>query len=259
MRKKGVFFMPGDTWLHRLDPATKTAALVIVSAAALLTEEPLPVFVLCAGIVLIAVLSRLFRPFVRSLRFLAPLFLFVLLIDAFFPRAISGAVYFTVALGPISITLSEGGILFALAMGLRLLVIGGYSFLFIMTTPFSEFVGSMRSIGLPNTLAFSLGYALRSVSALTADIAGIMDAQRSRGLEFDRGNLLENRHKVLALFVPATVSVLSRARQVSEAMECRGFGCTDHPTRYGQGSVTREDVYLIALVLACAALAASLS
>lgn len=259
MTKKGVFFMPGNTWLHRLDPATKTAALVIVSATALLTEEPLPVFALCAGVVLIAVLSHLFRPFVRSLRYLVPLFLFVLVIDAFFPRTISGAVYFTAGIGPLQLTLSAGGILFALAMGLRLLAIGGYSFLFIMTTPFSRFVGSMRSLGLPNTLAFSLGYALRSISALTADLAGIMDAQRSRGLEFDRGNLLENRHKVLALFVPATVSVLSRARQVSEAMECRGFGCTDRPTRYRQGRATREDAYLIALVLGCAALAAALS
>ncbi|WP_067049571.1 energy-coupling factor transporter transmembrane component T family protein [Methanofollis ethanolicus] len=259
MTKKGVYFVPGNTWLHRLDPATKTAALVIVSATALLTEEPLPVFALCAGVALIATLSHLFRPFVRSLRFLTPLFLFVLIIDAFFPRAVSGAVYVTTGIGPLQLILSEGGILFALAMGLRLLAIGGYSFLFIMTTPFSEFVGSMRSLGLPNTLAFSLGYALRSISALTADVAGIMDAQRSRGLEFDRGNLLENRHKILALFVPATVLVLSRARQVSEAMECRGFGCTDHPTRYGKRSVTPEDAYLILLVLACAALAAALS
>lgn len=259
MTKKGVSFMPGNTWLHRLDPATKTAALVIISATAFLIEDPLPVLVLFGGIVFIAALSHLFRPFIQALRFLAPLFLFVLVIDAFFPRAISGAVYFTTDIGPLLITLSEGGILFSLAMGFRLLVVGGYSFLFIMTTPFSEFVGSMRALGLPNTLAFSLGYALRSVSALTADVAGIMDAQRSRGLEFDRGNLLENRHKVLALFVPATVSVLSRARQVSEAMECRGFGCTDRPTRYGRRSVTREDAYLILLVLVYAALAAVLS
>ncbi|MDD3621261.1 MAG: energy-coupling factor transporter transmembrane component T [Methanofollis sp.] len=252
-RERGVHYLKGDTWLHRLEPRTKLVTLVILSMAAMATEEALPLLLVFVTVFVITALSHLTRPFLWSLRLFIPVLLCIFIIDAFFPRAAWGTTYFSAEFWIFHPVLSTGGLLFSTAMCLRLLSVGGFSFLFIMTTAFSDFVRSMRASGLPNTLAFSLGYALRSVSALTEDIGNIMDAQRSRGLEFDRGNLVKNRHKILALAVPATVSVLSRARQVSEAMQCRGFGAAAHPTCYQVQQIGWEDVALIGLVLLGAA------
>ncbi|QSZ66569.1 energy-coupling factor transporter transmembrane protein EcfT [Methanofollis aquaemaris] len=252
-RQRGVHYIKESTWLHRLDPRTKLVALVLLSMAAMATEEPLPLLLIFGTVLITAALSHMTRPFLGSLRLLMPVLLCILIIDAFFPRAAWGTVYYSAEFWIFHPVLSTGGLLFSAAMCLRLLAVGGFSFLFIMTTAFSDFVRSLRASGLPNTLAFSLGYALRSVSALTEDIGNIMDAQRSRALEFDRGNLVKNRHKILALAVPATVSVLSRARQVSEAMQCRGFGAAAHPTCYQVQGGGWEDVALVGCVLLGAA------
>ncbi|MBP2145748.1 energy-coupling factor transport system permease protein [Methanofollis sp. W23] len=253
-RERGVHYLKGSTWLHRLDPRTKLVALVLLSMAAMATEEPFPLLLVFVTVLAVAALSHLTRPFLWSLRLLVPVLLCIFIIDAFVPRVAWGTTYFSAEFLVFNLALSTGGILFSTAMCLRLLSVGGFSFLFIMTTAFSDFVRSLRASGLPNTLAFSLGYALRSVSALTEDIGNIMDAQRSRALEFDRENLFKNRHKILALAVPATISVLSRARQVSEAMQCRGFGASARPTCYQMQQTGWEDVALIVCVFLGAAI-----
>jgi len=249
-QKAGVRFVPGDSPLHRLNPAAKAAALVLVSAAVLVTARPVPIFCILLLILAAAALSGIVMPLLRSFRLLVPLLVFILIIDAFFPRIAGGPVWFSADIWIFHPTLSTAGVLFSLAMGLRLLAIGGASFLFIMTTRYADFVRSLRALGLPATLSFSLGYALRSVSALTEDIGNIMDAQRSRGLAFDR-NTLKNRHTILALFIPATVAVLSRARQVADAMQCRGFGCTDRPTCYRRHSFDAADALLVLVAALC--------
>ncbi|TAJ44547.1 energy-coupling factor transporter transmembrane component T family protein [Methanofollis fontis] len=258
-RSGGIRYISGSSYLHRLNPVTKAAALIILSAAALLTQQPLPLALMLALVTTAALACDLFRPFIRAMRLFIPLLIFILVIDAFFSRVVGGTIWFSAEIWLLHPTLSTDGLLFSIAMGLRLLLIGGASVLFMMTTPYSDFVGSLRAIGLPNTLAFSLGYALRSISALSSDIEAIMDAQRSRALEFDRGTIVHNRHKMMALFIPATVTVLSRAKQVSEAMQCRGFGCSSRVTCWKTHPFGREDIVLLVLVMACVPLVLLLS
>lgn len=244
-RKAGVGFIPGESVFHRLNAATKAAALVLVSAAVLMTARPLPILLVLLLVVAAAALSGALAPFLRSFRLLIPLLIFILIIDAFFPRVGGGQVWFSADIWIFHPVLSSGGVVFSLAMGLRLLVVGGASFLFIMTTKYTDFVGSLRALGLPNTLSFSLGYALKSVSALTEDIGNIMNAQRSRAFSFDRATLLKNRQNLLALFIPATVAVLSRARQTADAMQCRGFGCATRPTCYRRHPFGTADIVVL--------------
>lgn len=250
-QKAGVRFVPGESPLHRLNPAAKAAALVLLSAAVLVTARPVPIFCILLLTLAAATLSGIVMPLLRSFRLLIPLLFFILIIDAFFPRIAGGPVWFSADIWIFHPTLSAAGVLFSLAMGLRLLAVGGASFLFIMTTRYADFVRSLRALGLPSTLSFSLGYALRSVSALTEDIGNIMDAQRSRAFSIDRNTLLKNRHTILALFIPATVAVLSRARQVADAMQCRGFGCTDRPTCYRRHPFDAADALLVLVAALC--------
>jgi energy-coupling factor transport system permease protein len=87
------------------------------------------------------------------------------------------------------------------------------------------------------------------MTALYDDLRNIMDAQRSRALEFDRGTLVKNRRKLMALGIPMTVSVLNRARYVTEAMQSRGFASTPRPTCYRPPRPGRCDLLLL-IVLA---------
>ncbi|WP_332450691.1 energy-coupling factor transporter transmembrane component T family protein [Methanoculleus sp.] len=246
---RAVGYIPADSFLHRLDPRTKLLTLIVISIAAFATTSPARTALLFAFVAGLAVAAGLSRPFSRSLLLLLPLLVFILAIDGLFPREAWGPVYFSAQVGPFSPEVTPGGLLFAAAMGLRVLVIGGISFLFVMTTSYTGFVASLRASRLPPVIAFSLGYALKSMTALTEDLRNIMDAQRSRALEFDRGTLIKNRKKFMALGIPMTVSVLNRARYVTEAMQSRGFASIARPTCYRPPRPGRCDLLLITVLV----------
>ncbi|MCK9630653.1 MAG: energy-coupling factor transporter transmembrane protein EcfT [Methanoregula sp.] len=246
-------YHPGTSFLHRLDPRTKLLTLLTVSASALLFSS-LPMLVMIVLFELaLACMSRITTRFLRALTLVSPIFVLVIVLDSLFSKVSSGPVWFSAQIGFLHPEVTTGGLLFAVAMGLRLLALFGISIIFIMTTSPDDFVRSLRQMGLPPILTFSLGYALKSTTALTGDTRQIMDAQRSRGLELDRGSLIKNPGKLAALFIPVTVSLLKRSGHTADAMQARGFNQSIAPSCYRQQKFGRRDVVmgivLLALVL----------
>jgi energy-coupling factor transport system permease protein len=250
--RRGVRYLPGDSAVHRLDPRTKLLVLISVSLAALMVDTPLPLLPLLGFAGTAALASGLWREWVGSLRLMVPLIIVVVVLDLFVGEGSYPPLFAAFILGPLTLEITAGSIRFALAMGLRLLAIGGTSFLFIMTTGYNDFVRSLKCLGLPNILCFSLGYALRSTSFLGEDVMNIMDAQRSRGMVFSRGSLVRNVRPLLALFIPLSVSVLNRSRHTADAMQSRGFGGGPVPTCFRPprfGAADAAAVLLLSLVL----------
>lgn|GEM_PF-467577 len=242
-------FSPGDSFLHRLDPRTKLLVLLVVSIIALLSGA-LPWLILVFLFELsLAITSHLGNRFLRALSLVSPLLILVIVLDSFFSKASSGPVYFSLQIGFLHPEVTPGGMVFALAMGFRLLTLAGISVLFIMTTSHDDFVRSLRDMGVPPTLTFSLGYALRSITILTEDTRNIMDAQRSRGLELDHGNIVGNRNKLAAIFIPTTVSMLKHSKNTADAMQARGFRPSMSHSCYKSQKLGRPDG-IIVLILA---------
>lgn len=252
--KKGICYIPNDSPVHRLDPRTKLFMLILLSISVLLDTDLLKTFLLFIAVIFAAYASGIFRQWVISLRFILPFLFFIVLIDAFFCSVHSGAVFFSADFWIFHPKLTQGSIIFAASMGLRLLAIGGFSFLFIMTTTYSDFVKSLRAMKFPGMLSFSLGFALKSVTSLSSDAGSIMDAQRSRGLEFDRDSIIKNREKIFSLFVPMTVSVMNRSSNVCDAMQCRGFGSCERTSIHNPVLLKKIDLvvflaFLIYIIL----------
>ena len=224
-RKRGITYIPGDSYLHQLDPRSKLFLLITISLCSLLTSSFAVMIMIFLGVCLLASFSGVLREWAYSLRFFIPLLIFVVIIDAFFAAEYgTGTVIWACQWWIFSPVLTTGRVAFAAAMMFRLLSIGGFSFLFIMTTPYNRFIQSLRGMHVPQILCFSLGYALRSVTQLSRDMRNIMDAQRSRGLEYNVKTLRKNPEFALSLAIPMVVSVLHRSEQVSDAMQCRGYG-----------------------------------
>ncbi len=225
-------FTPGTSYLHLLDPRTKMGGLIVVSAVSLIQESLVPLLVALLFVLMLAGISDLLHPLIRAFWKISPLLLFIVVIDMFFPKGSTGTVFFSADLGILHPALSSGGILFAGAMGIRLLTITGFGVLFIMTTSCTSVIHALKAMGVPDTLTFSLGYALRSTTALSADLGHIMDAQRSRGLDFEQGSWIRKAEMLMALVIPMIIAVLNRARLVADAMQARGFGSGTRTTCY---------------------------
>lgn len=234
-----------NSFLHRLDPRTKLLMLLTVSAVSLLFSSLTVLALIFLFEVLLACGSRIVTRFFLALTLVSPLLVLVIVLDSLFSKVASGPVWFSAQIGFLHPEVTTGGMLFAVAMGLRLLALFGISILFIMTTSPDGFVRSLRGMGLPPILTFSLSYALRSTTALTGDTRQIMDAQRSRGLELDRGSLLKNPGRLAALFIPVTISLLKRSAHTADAMQARGYHPSMPQSCYRSQKFGRPDAAMI--------------
>jgi energy-coupling factor transport system permease protein len=255
--KRGGFlaYIPGESFIHRMNPLTKLAILVIFTAAALAFGKALPGLVLLSSVLAAAWLAGLLRPLFKGYLIIVPFVVFVVVTDAFFAGPETGVVIVTWDAGIVTLKLISGRVLFALAMGFRLLALSGVGILFISTTSYTAFVRALRSAGFPGGVAFSLGTAFRTMSVLAEDASRIMNAQRSRGMEFDRGVLTGNRNKLMALTVPMAVTVLRRSRSLTAAMESRGFSSSVRPSVYRRQGFSGNDAVVVFAVAAVVAVA----
>lgn len=259
-RKKGragrlmIRYVEGDSFLHRLDSRAKLFMLILFSGAVILIDALPPTFILFIIILGLAACSGLFREWSRSMVKSLPFVAVVILLNALFSKTSYGTLYYAADLWLFHLRVSDGSIISAFTMGLRFMVLLGTSELFIMSTKFEDFVKGLRKLMVPYTFAFSLGLALRSVTYLTSDVKNIMDAQRSRGLEIDKRDIIKNYQRFLALFIPMIICLLFRSRNISEAMQVRAFRHTKHPTIYRGISLRAADYGFMAALTAIAAL-----
>jgi energy-coupling factor transport system permease protein len=77
-----------------------------------------------------------------------------------------------------------------------------------------------------------LSIALRFVPTLIDEAAKIMNAQRSRGVNFDSGSLRQRLNAVVPLLIPLFVSAFNRAEDLATAMEARGYHGGEGRTKY---------------------------
>jgi energy-coupling factor transport system permease protein len=75
-----------------------------------------------------------------------------------------------------------------------------------------------------------MSMAMRYVPTLGQEAYAIMDAQRARGVELDKGNLIKRIRNVIPIIVPLIIVSIRRALSIAESMESRGFGASENRT-----------------------------
>ncbi|MFQ6053098.1 MAG: energy-coupling factor transporter transmembrane component T family protein, partial [Candidatus Bathyarchaeia archaeon] len=80
-----------------------------------------------------------------------------------------------------------------------------------------------------------------------------IDAQRSRGLELERGSILARIRNYIPILLPLIINSIRRSLELAEAMESRAFGASrDRTNLYELKMGARDYAVLIASVLALA-------
>lgn len=113
-----------------------------------------------------------------------------------------------------------------------------------LTTP-DTLVRLVPSYLSHSTLLISI--ALRFVPTLSANITQITDAQRCRGLNLKKGNLLVRIKNHTSLIIPAIIDSLERSYNLAESIESRGY--TKKRTKYKAEITTKTDKLAITLLL----------
>ena len=153
---------------HKLDPRVKLLVSIEFFVLSLIASS-----VVAVGIVLLSIVAV--AAFARSLRRVGRTVVFSLIFAAF----IFG---FNLLFGL--------GILRALTFALRFIAIVGSTSIFFVTTSPDELEQIMKWMRMPRDIVFAFVTAVRFIPVVMLDAFQIMDAQKSRGLELEKGRLM---------------------------------------------------------------------
>jgi energy-coupling factor transport system permease protein len=108
-------------------------------------------------------------------------------------------------------------------------IMSAFSF-FFMTTSADDLGLALEQIHVPYSISFTFTTAVRLVPTMAVDAQTVVDAQRSRGLELDKGNFMKRVRNYIPILIPLIISAIRRSVELAEALESRAFGATDHRT-----------------------------
>ncbi|HID04492.1 MAG TPA: energy-coupling factor transporter transmembrane protein EcfT, partial [Aigarchaeota archaeon] len=129
-----------------------------------------------------------------------------------------------------------------------ILFLSSFSLFFLTTTP-DEIALTMTKMKIPYQYTFAFVSAIRFTPVLAQEIKNIMDAQKARGLELDKGSFIRRVRKLIPILVPLLVNVLRRSYELAEAMEVKCFGVAKNRTYLHELQFRRRDYVFLASVL----------
>ncbi len=248
-----------DSILHRTDPRVKLILYVIYLVAIFMITDPLALIALAIiTLVLIFMSNTGLKMIWLTVKPVLPLALFIVVINLFTIR--TGRVLFNKGF----ICISDEGISRAVLMGMRLifLIMITSIFLTLTTTPLkiSDALESLFSwlkvIRFPvHEMAMMMSIALRFIPTLSDETKKIMNAQMSRGADYDTGGFIKRIKGYITVLVPLFVSSFNRAEDLACAMDARCYRGGVGRTKLNPLKIRRADIVIgIVLALLAAAL-----
>jgi len=221
--------------IHNLDPRIKFIYVCAIFVIAIMFGELLPLIVLFIMQIPFVLLAGVKREWLRSMR--GAVFLATIIFLTNFVFAYLGAR----GLGE---SLEN-----AVAMTLRFIVlIESFSIFFLTTSP--DHLGlALEQTRVPYEFTFAFTTAVRFVPVLAEEAQTIMDAQKARGLELERGNFLKRIRNYIPILIPLIVSAIRRSLELAEAMESRAWGATKNRTNLYELKMHKGDFVLIAITI----------
>jgi energy-coupling factor transport system permease protein len=233
----GLKFRKVYSPIHNLDPRIKFIYVLAVFVTAIIFSAIIPLVALFIMQLPFVLLARVQKQWIRSLRgalFLA-LFIFVINVATnFFSN---------------SYVLTALNVENAAAMTLRFVVlVESFSVFFLTTSP--DHLGlALEQSRVPYEFSFAFTTAVRFVPVLAEEAQTIMDAQKARGLELEKGNFLKRIRNYVPVLIPLIVSAIRRSLELAEAMESRAWGATKKRTNLYALKLHRGDFVLLAVTV----------
>ena len=246
---EGFKFRKVSSVVHNLDPRVKFFFVCILFVMAIMFTKLLSLAVLFLIPLPFVFLARVNRQWLRSLRGAALLAIFI-----FATNFIVGYFYPSFDIPQINGSVDTPMEYFALferaaAMTLRFVVlIASFSVFFLTTSP--DHLGlALQQSHVPYEFCFAFTTAVRFVPVLADEAQTIMDAQKARGLELERGNLIKRVRNYIPILIPLIVNAIRRSLELAEAMESRAWGASDKRTNLYKLNLKRADIILVIVTI----------
>jgi energy-coupling factor transport system permease protein len=230
-------FTRGDSPIHDIDPRVKFVLTMVFFTASILYLELIPLTIIFIVQVPIIIYAKVFNEWLQSIKgsgFIA-LIIFVSNLLSFY--------YFQ------GRDLSWDLIEYSLALTIRFIVlITSFSIFFLTTSP-DKLSLALEKARIPYEFNFAFITAIRFVPVLADEAQTIMDAQKSRGLELDKGNFITRIRNYIPILLPLIINSIRRSLELAEAMESRAFGSTENRTNLYDLAMKNSDWIILGISL----------
>jgi len=252
-------YYPVSSIVHSLDPRTKMMSALLYIVALFLVKQPLW-YLLFLVITLIEYrLAKVpFGYFMRGLRTIVILILFT-----FFFRMVATPGEVLAEFWIFEIT--REGIIKGTSLASRIaLMITEASLLGYTTTPkelsdgLAKAFRPLKKIGMNiDEMSIMVMIAFRFIPVMLEEANDLMDAQASRGVEFENCSVFTKTKNVFTLLMPLFIGSIERSGDLAMAMEARGYSGENerskmYPLEYGKYD---RPAYIFSIVLAALAIA----
>lgn len=212
-------YIKGDSVFHKMNPVTKLFFSFAICAACFISEN----YFILGGLILLNVLVGLIsgiaeRTFIL-LKGLIKISVFLVVLQILLIQ--TGKIYFEFSFG---LKITEDGVMNAVRLVLRLMGATLPLALMLSVTKLADLSNALvEKVHVPYKYAFTLTTAIRFIPVFTEELAGIMEAQTSRGVELDTKNPFKKIALILPLCAPLLVSSVRKTETTAIAADLRGF------------------------------------
>ena len=250
-------YFPIESCIHKIDPRLKIIFTLVYIVLVFFANTILTYSLIALFCFIVIMLSKIKLSVV--LKSVKPMLL-VILITAFINIFFTGVTDVLWSYKFIKIT--QTGVTNAVNMALRLIfLVIGSSLLTYTTSPIMLTDGIERllkpfsKIGLPShEIAMMMTIALRFIPTLLEETEKIMTAQKSRGADFESGNIIKRAKALIPVLIPLFINAFKRADELATAMECRCYRGGEGRTRLRVLKFSGSDFFALIAMLVFSAL-----
>lgn len=249
-----------DTFIHHLDSRFKIFALIALMVIVFLGYGNFANSFLILGIVavfigLLMILSKCsFIVFFKNLKALWFMMLFLILINCLIPY---GDYTHVMIKFPNGFIIYWEALFNALRVGLRIIMMVALTMVLTSTTTpldityaFEWYLTPLKIFKFPTqVVSMTISLALRFIPTLLEEAQKIMNAQTSRGVDYQRGFIAKKIKSVTTLIIPLLVSCFSRSDELALAMDARGYDPYGKRSKYRVLKFNLKDLFSIIFVL----------
>jgi energy-coupling factor transport system permease protein len=230
-----ALYLDRNTWVHRLDPRTKMFLLIGMFVLAFVFLNPLYLLIVLGIVLLFGYLAKVLVNLKRIWFILVAIAVVSVILWVIFGRGQT----------PLFLFVKQESLLYGLGIALRIDITIIAGMIFLSTTRNEEVAIGLVRLGIPYRFAFAVSTALRLVPTIATTALTISQAQRSRGLDLESGNLIKRVREYVPLLVPVFVSTIRSTNVFSMALESKGFGANPDRTYFLQIALQRRDLLVL--------------
>lgn len=246
-------YIPGNSFVHRLDPRTKLLGTLAFMVFVLLIKT-FSAYLLTA-VFLAAVFISAHIPFkyvLKSLRAVLVIIAVTFIINIFFfqGKELLWSWKF--------IHIYKDGLIFSTKMALRImsLVIGASVVTYTttsvnLTDGLESLMKPLKIVRFPvHEAAMMMGIALKFIPIFADETDRIIKAQTARGSDFDSKKFMTRVKSYIPVLIPLFISAWRRADELAQAMNARCYRGGNGRTRYRVMKFTKLDLIALLVFLA---------